>query len=142
MLAVASWRDSHPDDAQPPAPPGQTRAWRHGFAEWTGLADASVDVYSAAFLFHELPQDASRAVMAEAMRVLRPGGALVLCDNDPQSPVIQALPPALFTLMKSTEPHSDAYYTMPIEEALREAGFRNVESMRTDPRHRTILALR
>ena len=33
--------------------------------------------------------------MAEAFRVLSPGGVFVMCDNDPKSPVIQNLPPVL-----------------------------------------------
>ena len=32
-----------------------------------------------------------------------------------RSKVIQQLPPAIFTLMKSTEPHSDVYFTFDIE---------------------------
>jgi len=34
-----------------------------------------------------------------------------------RSKVIQTLPPAIFTLMKSTEPHSDVYYTFDVEVA-------------------------
>lgn len=41
-------------------------------------------------------------VVQEAARVLKPGGVLAITDNNPKSPVIQGLPPALFTLMKST----------------------------------------
>lgn len=32
-----------------------------------------------------------------------------------RSKVIQNLPPVIFTLMKSTEPHSDVYYTFDVE---------------------------
>lgn len=35
-----------------------------------------------------------------------------------RSKVIQNLPPVIFTLMKSTEPHSDAYYTFNVEVTL------------------------
>jgi len=142
MLAAAAARDAQPTAMQPAPPPGQERSWRHGLAEATGLADASLCVYSAAFVHHELPQSASRAVLAEAHRVLRPGGVYVMTDNNPSSPVIRGLPPALFTLMKSTEPHTDEYYTFDFEAALREAGFRDVQTVCTDPRHRTVLALR
>ena len=78
--------------------------------------------------------------MKEAHRVLKPGGTFVMTDNNPQSPVIQNLPPALFTLMKSTEPHSNEYYTIDVQQMLRDAGFEHVQQKQTDPRHRTVCA--
>ena len=72
--------------------------------------------------------------------MLKPGGTFVMTDNNPQSPVIQNLPPALFTLMKSTEPHSNEYYTIDVQQMLRDAGFRHVQQKQTDPRHRTVCA--
>jgi hypothetical protein len=91
---------------------------------------------------------------------------VAITDNNPKSPVIQNLPPALFTLMKSTEPWTDEYYVFDIgkvtpeiyyqpnrtiylftytsvcspEQALVDAGFVDVRTEATDPRHRTILA--
>ena len=50
-------------------------------AERTGLAEASFDVVTTIFLFHELPPAARRNVAAEIGRVLKPGGALVLLDT-------------------------------------------------------------
>jgi hypothetical protein len=41
--------------------------------------------------------------------------------------------------MKSTEPHSNEYYAVDIESALRESGFEHVHTVDTDPRHRTVL---
>ena len=58
-----------------------------------------------------------------------------------RSKTIQNLPPALFTLMKSTEPHSDLYYQMDIEAALRDAGFQHVVTKEADHRHRAVLGL-
>lgn len=49
-------------------------------AEKMPLADASFDVVTSVFLFHELPARARRNVLAEMRRVLKPGGLLVIED--------------------------------------------------------------
>ena len=54
--------------------------------------------------------------------------------------VLQELSPVLFTLMKSTEPFLDEYYLTDMEETLRKAGFVNIRSILTDPRHVTMTA--
>jgi ubiquinone/menaquinone biosynthesis C-methylase UbiE len=50
-------------------------------AESVPAADASFDFVTAIFLFHELPAQARRRVAAEAARLLRPGGAMILVDS-------------------------------------------------------------
>eukprot|EP00192_Tetraselmis_astigmatica_P012144 CAMPEP_0117662048 /NCGR_PEP_ID=MMETSP0804-20121206/7853_1 /TAXON_ID=1074897 /ORGANISM="Tetraselmis astigmatica, Strain CCMP880" /LENGTH=386 /DNA_ID=CAMNT_0005468937 /DNA_START=183 /DNA_END=1343 /DNA_ORIENTATION=- len=115
--------------------------WLHAKAESTGLPDGSFDMITIQFVCHELPQAATRDIFKEARRLLRPGGMLAMCDNNPRSPVIQGLPPVLFTLMKSTEPWSDEYYTFDQEQCMREAGFQAVETVASDPRHRTVMAV-
>ncbi|GAB4532826.1 MAG: class I SAM-dependent methyltransferase [Parvularculaceae bacterium] len=50
-------------------------------AEQIPLADASVDIVSACYLFHELPAAARARVAAEIGRVLRPGGLFLLTDT-------------------------------------------------------------
>lgn len=74
----------------------------HALGENSKMEAESVNWWSLQFVIHELPSTATRDVFAEAFRVLKPGGVLSLIDNDPQSPVIQGLPPAIATLMKST----------------------------------------
>ncbi|NJL46111.1 MAG: class I SAM-dependent methyltransferase [Leptolyngbyaceae cyanobacterium SM2_3_12] len=130
MLAVAKASDTQ----------GEVAQWIHGRAEATGLPDASFDLVSLQFVTHELPRQATQTIFAECLRLLRPGGALALVDNNPQSAVIQSLPPVLFTLMKSTEPWSDDYYTFDLEQALVEAGFSAPVTVPSDPRHRTLVA--
>ncbi len=50
-------------------------------AEAMPVADASQDIVTAVFLYHELPGEVRRAVTAEIARVLKPGGLLVLIDS-------------------------------------------------------------
>lgn len=130
MLAVAALRGAPAE--------GPSVSFSHRLGEATALPPASADAVCASFLFHELPQAASRDICAEAFRLCRPGGVLAITDNDPASPTIQRLPPVLFTLMKSTEPHSDEYYTHDLEACLARAGFVDVVTVSTDPRHRAV----
>jgi ubiquinone/menaquinone biosynthesis C-methylase UbiE len=132
MLAVAKKLDINNEISQ----------WLHLQAENTGLPDNSFDLVTLQFLTHELPHAASKAIFTEAFRLLRNGGAIALVDNNPKSAVIQNLPPVLFTLMKSTEPWSDEYYTFNIEEELQKVGFNNPVTVESDPRHRTIVAIK
>lgn len=50
-------------------------------AEQLPFADASVDVVSCVFLFHELPPKIRRQVIAEVSRVLKPGGSFLFVDS-------------------------------------------------------------
>lgn len=129
MLTVAQHRDSKHEIAQ----------WIHANAEETNLPDRSFDLVTLQFVTHELPGYATTAIFREAFRLLRSGGHLAIVDNNPQSPVIQNLPPVLFTLMKSTEPWSDDYYTFNIEAAMQSVGFAYLATVASDPRHRTIV---
>ncbi len=52
-----------------------------GNAESIALDDASQDIVTSIFLYHELPGDARRAVASEVARVLKPGGTFVLIDS-------------------------------------------------------------
>ncbi|XP_071904903.1 uncharacterized protein [Coffea arabica] len=79
-------------------------------------------------------------MVREAFRLLRPGGTFAITDNSPKSKILQELSPVLFMLMKSTEPFLDEYYLTDLERVMREAGFINVNTVLTDPRHRTVTA--
>ena len=132
MLSVARVRD----------PQGLVQEWRHAAAEATGLVSGSVDLVSLQFVCHELPQAATRAVLVEAFRLLRPGGVLLMVDQDPGSSVLQRLPAPVATLLKSTEPFIEQYFALDLPAELEEAGFRNPRIRACDPRHRVIACLR
>lgn len=52
-----------------------------GNAEALPVPDASQDVVTSIFLYHELPEEVRRKVTAEVLRVLKPGGIYVLVDS-------------------------------------------------------------
>ncbi len=62
-----------------------------GLADELPLADSSVDVVVASLLLHHLPPSAKLAALAQARRVLTPGGRLVIADwGPPHDPVMRA----------------------------------------------------
>lgn len=116
--------------------------WIHALGESTGLAANSFDLVTLQFVIHELPRQATTEILGEVLRILKPGGVMAIVDNDPTSPVIQNLPPVLFTLMKSTEPWSDDYYTFDVEAAIEQVGFDYQTTVASDPRHRTMIGVK
>ncbi len=55
--------------------------WLNANAEAMPLPDASQDIVTTVFLFHELPPDVRRIVSREIARVLKPGGLFVFIDS-------------------------------------------------------------
>ncbi|MFB2878163.1 class I SAM-dependent methyltransferase [Floridanema aerugineum] len=114
--------------------------WVHAAAESTGLPNASFDLVSIFLMCHELPQSATKEIFREAKRLLRPNGHITIMDMNPQSSAYKKMPPYIFTLLKSTEPYLDEYFTLDISQALVEAGFCVPTITPNSPRHRTIVA--
>ncbi|NER37005.1 MAG: class I SAM-dependent methyltransferase [Oscillatoria sp. SIO1A7] len=114
--------------------------WVHAAAEATALPDASFDLVSICLVCHELPQAASRQIFREARRLLRPKGHLAIMDMNPQSELFAKMPAYVLTLLKSTEPYLDQYFSLDIESALTEAGFETEATVKNSPRHRTVIA--
>ncbi|MFM7634905.1 MAG: class I SAM-dependent methyltransferase [Cyanobacteriota bacterium] len=135
MLAVARVREAEQAGRAP-------ITWRHGAAEATDLPAAAYDLITLQFVCHELPQAATRAVLAEVARLLRPGGVVALVDQDPDSAVIRRLPVPIATLLKSTEPYLEDYFRLDLPQALEQAGFQGLRSCAVDPRHRVLVARR
>jgi len=119
---LAAARDAHGDV------PGVT--FRGGDAAATGLPDASADVVFERALIHHVPDLA--AVAAEAFRILRPGGVLLIQDRTPEDvaqPGSDGHPrgwlfdvfPRLLEVENGRRPDADS-----VAAALTSAGFRNV----------------
>ncbi len=114
--------------------------WRHAAAESSELPDASFDLISAFLVFHELPQSAATEILTEARRLLRPGGHLAIMDMNPRSEIYQKMPPYILTLLKSTEPYLDQYFTLDMAGAIARSGFAPPTITPISPRHRAVIA--
>jgi ubiquinone/menaquinone biosynthesis C-methylase UbiE len=95
-------------------------------AEATGLADASFDIATIVYLFHELPPATRRMVAAEAARILKPGGTLVHVDtiqygDEPGLDVLLETFPRAFH-----EPYYDGYCREDLGGVFSSAGFDRV----------------
>ncbi len=133
FLAVADYQTRRSGSQNPPT-------WVHAAAESTGLPSASFDLVSACLMFHELPRGAAIEILHEARRLLRPGGHLAIMDMNPQSEIYAKMPPYILTLLKSTEPYMDDYFSFDLESAIAQAGFTQPTLTFNTSRHRTIVA--
>jgi ubiquinone/menaquinone biosynthesis C-methylase UbiE len=129
FLTVANYRAQH-----------SPITWLHAAAEHTGLPEASCDLVSMFLICHELPQGATAEIFQEARRILRPGGHIAIMDMNPTAEVYSQMPPYILTLLKSTEPYLDQYFTLPIEQTLIAAGFQAPTIVANSPRHRTVVS--
>lgn len=139
FLAIAQYRDQqrHPQRSAQGFPRLELR---HAAGEETGLPAETFDLVSVCLVFHELPQTAAIAILHEARRLLKPGGHLSLMDMNPHSAIYAQMPPYLLTLLKSTEPYIDEYFSLDIAAACVVAGFQAPTITANSPRHRTVIA--
>ncbi|MEB3225072.1 MAG: class I SAM-dependent methyltransferase [Synechococcus sp.] len=131
FLAVAKYRTEQQ---------GKTVTWHHAPGEDTQLPAHSFDLVSCSLIFHELPQTAAIAIFQEAKRLLKPGGYFAMMDMNPQAEVYKKMPPYILTLLKSTEPYLDQYFSLDVSAELHRAGFKTPFIQSNTPRHRTVIA--
>jgi ubiquinone/menaquinone biosynthesis C-methylase UbiE len=92
-------------------------------AEHMPLTDASFDVVTSVFLFHELPARARKNVLLEMRRVLKPGGLLVI-EDAAQLQEARDLRVFLENFASSmNEPFFADYMASDLGAGLEEAGF-------------------
>jgi len=118
---------------------GHQIQWIHAPAEETGLSANTADLVSVCLVFHELPQSAAEAIIAEAYRLLKPGGHFAIMDMNPQCETFTKMPPYILTLLKSTEPYLDQYFALDMNAAFQVAGFAQPAIVANSPRHRSIV---
>ena len=91
----------------------------HANAEHTGLPSGSVDVITVNYMLHEVPTEATKRILSELHRVLRPGGVILICDLDGDKVrdnfVVSSFRKWAFEV---TEPHIYQYYQNDLLENL------------------------
>ncbi len=114
---------------QAPAGSAPQVEYRQADARVSGLEAGSVDVVTSTMLLHELPPKEIEATLAEAARVLTPGGWMVHLDFLPQ---VQPRGDAFGQFIhyghgrRNNEPFMEPLARMDLEGALRRLGFTDI----------------
>ena len=97
-----------------------------GQAEALPFADASFDIVTSIFLFHEVPPMIRRSIAKEFARVLKPSGLLVFMDSlqPGDIPQVDAMLEAFPTNFH--EPYYPSYLREDLKVVFGDAGFENV----------------
>ena len=103
---------------------GSSAIFEIGLIENLRFPDSTFDVVISRLVMHHLPEDLKRRGLAEALRVLKPGGLLFVADfKMPSNPLLAHLSSRLFGhgQMLQSNPES-------IVSIVKETGFRDVAS--------------
>ncbi len=86
-------------------PPDERVALLHGDSSALACPDASYDQVLLFFLLHEQPEDVRRATLAEALRVVRPGGKVVIVEYH-RPHALHPLRPLMRQVFRHLEPYA------------------------------------
>ena len=98
-------------------PPDARVALLHGDSSSLACADASYDQVLMFFLLHEQPMQVRRATLSEAMRVVKPGGRIVMVDYHRPAP-LHPLRPLMRAVFRNLEPYAMDLWKHEIEDFL------------------------
>jgi len=129
FLAMANYRLEREWEPQPPI------TFKNGDITQTRLPDASCDLVTLMYVCHELPSNIQPLVLAEAYRILSPGGHIFFCDQNPSAEPYAKMSPIAFSVFRSTEPYLAEYFRFDMENAFTAAGFVKTEHLLANARH-------
>lgn len=89
----------------------------HANSESLPAADASVDQVLLFFLLHEQPEATRRRTLAEALRVVRPGGRVVIVDYH-RPAGWNPLRPLMYAVFRTLEPYAHELWRHELAEFL------------------------
>ncbi len=98
-------------------------------AEHTGLAGEQFDLVTSYAMFHEMPAEAARGALAEAYRLLKPGGHLLIADVK----AYQAMEPYeifkadFWNQVRGGDPFWRTYATTDLAESAEATGFADAD---------------
>lgn len=114
--------EAYLDEARAHARPYKI-GFQQGAAEALPFADASFDIVTSIYLYHEVPPVIRREIAREFARVLKPGGLLVFMDSlqTGDTPEVDAMLEAFPTNFH--EPYYPSYLREDLKQIFGEAGF-------------------
>lgn len=97
--------------------------WQQGLAEATSFPDNKFDLISVAFLFHETPVHISQAILQECLRLLKPGGQIIILDGNQKR-----LRHSDWLIKLFREPYSQVYAAESVDTWMQDLGFEKVKT--------------
>jgi len=108
--------------------------YSHQNAEYTNFHNNKFDIVTCNFIMHELPEQATKDIIDEIFRVLKPGATVAIFDLTPK--VIKdkdVLSDFKRWAFEVTEPHIYGYYQRDLSVLLEDAGFIETQTDKNDP---------